>query len=103
MENISIETKKDGDLTIAAVSGRLDANTGPYAQEKLFQIFDSAKNIELDLSSLEYISSAGIRVLLGIKKRETAIGGSIVFSHVNSAVMEVFDLVGLTEFFTIKT
>lgn len=91
-----INITDNGDEKIVAVEGRIDTVTAPDLEAKLNEIYDSTKKLELDFTGVEYISSAGLRVLLGAQKVMNKIG-SMAVSNVNSSVMEVFEITGFSD------
>ena len=96
---MNIEKKlEDGRLTLA-VSGRLDTNTSPdlEAEVKL----DGVNEVVFDFSDLEYISSAGLRVLMCAQKSMMASGGKMTVLNPNAMVRGVFDITGLSGIFSI--
>ncbi|MCQ2387785.1 MAG: STAS domain-containing protein [Clostridia bacterium] len=82
------------------VSGRLDTVTAPELEEKI-GVLDGIKELVLDLEKLEYISSAGLRVLLNLQKQMNKIGKMTV-KNISSDVMEVFEITGFSEILTIE-
>ena len=94
------KTKEGGKLTIA-LEGRLDTLTSPSLEEKIGRVVDDAEKLMIDLSDLLYISSAGLRVLLGATQQMEGKGEMIV-RNPNQAVREVFDLTGFSRLFTIE-
>lgn len=87
-------TKFVGDALTLALSGRLDTSTAPQLQEVLVPAFEESGQVVLDFAGIEYVSSAGLRVLLLGAKAAKAAGGSQTLVHVSSEVMEVFELTG---------
>ena len=88
------------DLTIA-LEGRLDTMTSPDLEKELRGSLDGAESLTLDLSKLDYISSAGLRVLLSAHKMMSGKGGMKV-THVNEIVAEVFEVTGFADILTIE-
>ena len=88
------------DLEIA-LEGRLDTVTAPELEQELKDSMDSAETLTLDFSNLEYISSAGLRVLLAAHKNMVKKGGMKVL-HVNEVVQEVFEVTGFADILTIE-
>lgn len=78
------------------LEGRLDAIAAPAAQKTLLQIATEYESMELNFSQLEYISSAGLRVLLMLQKQANRVGGQLCLSNVNPAIMEVFEMTGFS-------
>ena len=95
------KTNQDGQVTFL-LDGRLDTITSSQLQAELAPVVDAAQgDIVLDLSSLAYISSAGLRVLLAAQKGVLAKGISMTIRNVCPEVMEVFDMTGFTEILNI--
>ena len=84
-----------------ALAGRLDTMTAPELEQELKDSMDSAETLTLDFSNLEYISSAGLRVLLSAHKAMSPKGGMKV-TNVNEIVKEVFDITGFSDILTIE-
>lgn len=83
------------------VSGRLDTNTAPVLNADLTESLDGMTELVLDLNDLEYISSAGVRVLLSAYKTMSKRGG-MVLKNLPEMVREVLSVTGLLDFFTIQ-
>ena len=94
---MTINQKKDGEKLTLVLEGRLDTTTAP--QLEVVSLDDITK-LTVDLEKLEYISSAGLRVLLAMQKR-MAKQGKMVVCHVNAIVQEVFDITGFADILTI--
>lgn len=94
------KNKNDNTLEIS-VSGRLDTVTAPDLEGELNSSLDSVTELVLDFSKLEYISSAGLRVLLGAQKKMNACGKMVV-KNVNDDIKEVFDITGFSDILTIE-
>ncbi len=84
-----------------ALEGRLDTTTAPELEAELKGSLDSADTLVLDFSKLDYISSAGLRVLLSAHKVMARKGGMKV-THVNDIVQEVFEVTGFADILTIE-
>lgn len=91
---------KDSVLTLA-LEGRLDTLTSPQLEEKLNASLDGVSDLVLDLEKLDYMSSAGLRVLLAAQKRMNQ-QGSMKVTHVNPIIMEIFEVTGFSEILTIE-
>lgn len=84
------------------IEGHLDTSTAPELESALNEVLDGKRTeLILDFSKLDYISSAGLRVLLGAQKKTNEVVGSLTIKHVNPTVMEVFNLTGFADFLTI--
>ena len=93
------KSNDNGNLTIA-LEGRLDTVTAPELEAELKASLEGAQTLTLDFSKLEYISSAGLRVLLSAHKQMAGKGGMKV-THVNEIVAEVFDVTGFADILNI--
>ena len=98
---MQISTRTSNDTHIVAIAGSLDSTTSPEAQKSLDSVLVSAKNVLLDFSRLDYISSAGLRVLLGAAKHLRASGGTLGMFGLNPSVREVFDISGFSSILTV--
>ena len=98
---MTIEIKKNEQQTIIEVAGRLDTITAPTLDKTINQDVADAKNLVLDLKDLEYISSAGLRVLLSAQKKMQKIG-SMTVKNVCPEVMDVFEMTGFADILTIE-
>ena len=87
------------DLTVA-IEGRLDTITAPELETELKASLDGVSKLTLDFSKLEYISSAGLRVLLSTQKRMNT-QGSMALKNVNDTIMEIFEVTGFNDILTI--
>lgn len=94
------KTKNDTTLTLA-IQGRIDTTTAPQLEAELRSDIDGVTELYLDFTGVEYISSAGLRVLLSAQKLMSR-QGKMVLSHVNESVMEVFDVTGFSDILTIE-
>ena len=93
--------KTAGASTVLTLSGRLDTSTAPELESALEEVLESAQKLTLDLEKLEYISSAGLRIILKAQKAMNGREG-LVLTRVPEAVMEVFDITGFSDFLTIE-
>ena len=96
-----INMKQDGTNPVIALEGRLDTTTAPELEAQLKKLLDGAETLTFDFSSLDYISSAGLRVLLSAHKAMSAKGG-LKITNVNEVVSEVFDVTGFSDILTIE-
>ena len=94
------KTLNQNELTIA-LEGRLDTVTAPELEKALQESLDGVDSLTLDFSKLDYISSAGLRVLLSAHKQMSGKGGMKV-THVNEVVQEVFEVTGFSDILTIE-
>ena len=98
---MTIEIKKNAAETIIRIDGRLDTITAPVLDKTINEEIGDTKNLILDMKSLEYISSAGLRVLLGAQKKMQKIG-SMKVVNVCEEVMEVFEMTGFADILVIE-
>ena len=98
---MTIEIKKNAAETIIEIAGRLDTTTAPVLDKTINEDIGDTKNLVLDIKGLEYISSAGLRVLLGAQKKMQKIG-SMKVVNVCAEVMEVFEMTGFADILVIE-
>ena len=98
---MTMEIKKNADTAVITVTGRLDTTTAPLLEKAITQDIGDAKNLVLDLKAVQYISSAGLRVLLGAQKKMQKIG-SMKVANVCETVMEVLEMTGFADILTIE-
>ena len=98
---MTIEIKKNQEETVIEIVGRLDTITAPALDKTIHEDIGDTKKLVLDVKGLEYISSAGLRVLLGAQKKMQKIG-SMKVVHVCEAVMEVFEMTGFADILVIE-
>lgn len=98
---MTINKKAQGTELEIALSGRLDTTTAPQLEAELEQSIKGVTALTLDLAELEYMSSAGLRVLLATQKTMNK-QGSMLIRHVNETIMEVFEVTGFSEILTIE-
>jgi anti-sigma B factor antagonist len=97
---MNIETVFNDSEVVLNISGRLDTTTAPRLETGFMKIEATCKSLILDLAKLEYISSAGLRVLLKMQKTMAAKSGMKLL-HVNETVMEVFEITGFSDILNI--
>lgn len=95
-----VNNKEANTLTLALV-GRLDTTTAPQLETALNESLDGVEELVFDFKDLEYISSAGLRVLLSAQKKMNA-QGKMVIRSANENIMEVFSITGFTDVLTIE-
>lgn len=98
---LNIHQTTENEKTILALTGRLDTVTAPELEQKIKEALPSASALTLDLENLEYISSAGLRVLLAAQKALTGKGG-LTITHAGEAIMEIFEVTGFSDILTIE-
>lgn len=98
---MTINKKAEGTELTLAVEGRLDTVTAPELEAVLKSSLDGIKELVFDFAALEYVSSAGLRVLLSAQKIMNK-QGSMVIRNVGEMVMEVFEVTGFSDILTIE-
>ena len=98
---MTIEIKKNNQETIIEIVGRLDTITAPALDKTINEDIGETKNLVLDVKGMEYISSAGLRVLLAAQKKMQKIGSMKVMG-VCETVMEVFEMTGFADILVIE-
>ncbi len=94
------KTLKDTVMTLA-LEGRLDTTTAPELEKELKESLDGVTDLTFDLEKLEYISSAGLRVLLSAQKTMNK-QGAMKLVHVSEVIMEIFEVTGFSDILTIQ-
>ena len=98
---MKIEIKKSTEATTIEIVGRLDTITAPALDKTIQEDIGDTKNLVLDVKGMEYISSAGLRVLLGAQKKMQKIG-SMKLINVCEEVMDVFEMTGFADILVIE-
>ena len=98
---MTIEKKLNGEVVTLIVSGRLDTQTAPELESELDAVLPGLKDLTFDMAGLEYVSSAGLRVILKAQKTMNA-QGAMKLIGVNDSIMEVFDITGFLDILTIE-
>lgn len=98
---MTIEIKKNAEETVIELEGRLDTTTAPALDKTIGNDIEGTKSLVLDFKRLEYISSAGLRVLLGAQKKMQKCG-SMKLINVCEEIMEVFEMTGFADILTIE-
>lgn len=98
---MTIEKIAEGKKLTIALAGRLDTTTAPQLETELKQNISGVEELVLDLAALEYLSSAGLRVLLSAQKVMNR-QGSMVVRNANEIIMEIFEVTGFVDVLTIE-
>ncbi|KPK96121.1 hypothetical protein AMJ80_01795 [bacterium SM23_31] len=99
---IEFNVLKKDDVAVVSLKGRLDANTSDDIQAKLLKLIDKGeKLIAIDSAQLDYISSAGLRVILIVLKKMKAVDGKLAVFALKDHIKEVFDISGFTSMLSI--
>ena len=96
---LTITKSQNNDSLTVALAGRLDTTTSPDLETELRDL-NGVRELILDLEALDYVSSAGLRVLLGAQKRMLR-QGTMEVRHVNETIYEIFEVTGFTDILTI--
>lgn len=99
---MEINKNLDGSKLTVALSGRLDTTTAPVFEKELKESLNGVDDLTLDFSGLEYISSAGLRVLLSAQKMLNTSGGAMKIVGANDIVKEIFEVTGFSDILTIE-
>ena len=99
---LNIVKKLEGNTLTVKLDGRLDTNTAPQFETELKNSLNGVTDLTLDFSALDYISSAGLRVLLSAQKQMNAQKGTMTVCGVNEIVKEIFEVTGFTDILTIR-
>ena len=93
---MTINVERDFELVTLGITGRLDTTTAPNLETVINELSSDIKELVFDIADLEYISSAGIRVILGAYKKMKSNQGIMRIEKVNDTVFEVFEMTGLS-------
>ena len=100
---MNLEIKENDGILIGILSGYIDTATSELVGKEMEPLLEQAnRNIEIDCSQLEYISSSGLRLLLSLRKQVAADGGSLVIKNINDEIRKVFTLTGFFKLFDIR-
>ncbi len=98
---MNITKSKEGSTLTVSLEGRLDTTTSPQLEAELKNALDDVKELVFDIKSLEYISSAGLRVLLSAQKVMNKQGGMVI-RGASEEIMEIFEVTGFVDILTIE-
>ncbi len=96
-----INVNKDGEKLMITPEGRIDTVTAPEFSKAIDDNIEGVKELTIDFEKLEYISSAGLRVLLTTQKNMSKVG-SMKLIHVGDVIMDVFNITGFVDILTIE-
>ena len=99
---MDINTTIDGANATIALTGNLTVASAPDLEASLNSLPEDVTNVTLDLTDLEYVASAGLRIIVASEKSLREKGGSICLAHPNEEVMEILDITGLVDILEIK-
>lgn len=98
---LNTDVKKDDDKLVISLKGRLDTTTAPQLEEVINNSISGATQLTFNMEKLEYISSAGLRVLLSSQKIMNK-QGTMIVKNVSEEVQEIFEVTGFSDIFTIQ-
>ena len=99
---MNITTKEEGTTTVVVLEGRLDTVTSPELEACANGLYEKGvTDIAVDMTGCDFVSSAGLRVIVVMQKRAAA-GGSLVFRGVQPEVLDVFEMTGFSKILTIE-
>ena len=98
---LNIEKNKDNNSLVISLDGRLDTATAPGLEKELNNSLDGVNALTFDMEKLDYISSAGLRVLLSAQKQMNK-QGEMKITKVTETIMEIFEVTGFTDILTIE-
>ena len=99
---LKISAQRDDNNLILKISGKLDTNSANSAQKEIFSTLDGVQNVTFDLNGLEYIASAGLRILIAAMKKIRAEGGTMTIKNAGEQVKEVLDMTGFSQIFNVE-
>ena len=100
--DVEISSERDGENLTVKISGKLDTNSANAANKEILSMLDGVKNLMFDLNGLEYISSAGLRILIAAMKKIRAQGGTMTLKNVSEQVKEVLEMTGFAQIFSVE-
>lgn len=99
---LTINTEKKGDAAVMALEGRIDANCAKELETQCLSLIDGGeRQVVMDFKGVNFISSAGLRVILLVAKRLEPLGGRVKLAGLNATLMDVFEISGFSKLFVI--
>ena len=98
---MDINTRQIGGVHVVELSGEIDANTAPVAQQQILPLATEGSRILLDLSGVSFMSSAGLRLLLSTYRQAAAQKGSVVLAGLSEDLKDTMSMTGFLSFFTV--
>jgi anti-sigma B factor antagonist len=99
---MEINVKSMGQVTVVEIVGDIDSNTAPQAQERVLPLVQSGSKILLDMNGVEYMSSAGLRMLLSMYRQMSRQNGSMVLVGLSEEIKDTMSVTGFLNFFTTR-
>jgi anti-sigma B factor antagonist len=87
-------------MSVVTIVGSIDGATAPQAQERTLPLIDSGCRLALDMSGVDFMSSAGLRMMLVLFRRVSGVGGRIVLTGLSEEIKDTMALTGFLDFFT---
>ena len=100
--NVDLKVEQEGDIYIVLISGRIDATTTPTVEKRLAKLGDASK-LAIDFTNVDYLSSAGMRLLLSLTKQAKAKGSGIAFYNLGDDVSEIIRMAGFERILNIHS
>ena len=98
---MKVKKTENGNVLTISLAGRLDTGTAPELEKEINSSLDNIEELYLDIEGLDYVSSAGLRVLLATQKIMNR-KGKMILQNVNDDIMEVFEMTGFVDILTIE-
>jgi anti-sigma B factor antagonist len=98
---MNLQTRQEGDVDVVELEGNIDGKTAPEIREQLRPILPRARKLILDMTRVQYLSSAGLRLLLLTYREVTAAQGKVVLLGVSRDIQTVMSHTGFLSFFTL--
>lgn len=102
VNELQIEKNLSEEILTVNIKGDLNVKTSPQLEENLTKSLNGVKELILNFSEVNYISSAGLRVLLAMEKNMRKVGGKMKLQHVNAAIKEIIRLAGFLQIMIIE-
>lgn len=99
---MKITNLMEDQVATLVLEGRLDTTTAPELEQVLLPALDEAEELVLDFERLDYLSSAGLRVLLAAQKKSNRLRKTMIVKNVNDTIMEVFEMTGFADILSIE-
>lgn len=98
MDNFSVNQSVTGDVAVMGIAGRVDSLSSVTLEAELLKVIKAHKKIVLDMKNVEYLSSAGVRVIMKVLQSTQKSGGGVKLASLSKTVNEVLENVGVTQF-----
>jgi anti-sigma B factor antagonist len=98
---MEIKVSKQGDITVAAISGEIDSSTAPDAQDQLLPLIEGGSKLVLDMEDLTFLSSAGLRIMLQLYRQSTSNNGKVAMANMHETIRDTMQITGFLNFFQV--